>query len=42
MAGQGLWCNVLSLKQYHTCYYWFYEKGTMMAMVGIQGLYTPT
>ena len=31
---------VLSFKQYHTHYYWFYEKGTMRAMVGLQGLYT--
>ena len=27
---------VLSLKQYHTCYYQFYEKGTTRAMVGLQ------
>ena len=31
---------VLSLKQYHTHYYWFYEKGTMRAIVGLQGLHT--
>ena len=27
----------LLLKQYHTCYYWLYEKGTTKAMVGLQG-----
>ena len=31
---------VLSLKQYHTHYYRFYAKGTMRAMVGLQGLHT--
>ena len=30
---------VLSLKQYHTHYYRFYEKGTTRAMVGLQGLH---
>ena len=31
---------VLLLKQYHTYHYWFYEKGTMRAMVGLPGLHT--
>ena len=31
---------VLLLKQYHAHYYWFYEKGTTRAMVGLQGLHT--
>ena len=31
---------VLSLKQYHAHYYWFYEKGIMRAMVGLWGLHT--
>ena len=31
---------VLSLKQYNAHYYQFYEKGTMRAMVGLQGLCT--
>ena len=31
---------VLSLKQYHVQFYQFYEKGTMRAMVGLQGLHT--
>ena len=31
---------VLLLKQYHSHYYWFYEKGTTRAMVGLQGLHT--
>ena len=30
---------VLSPKQYHPHYYWFYEKGTTRAMVGLQGLH---
>ena len=30
---------VLSLKQYHAYYYWFYEKGMTRAMVGPQGLH---
>ena len=30
---------VLSLKQYHTCYYWLYEKRMTTAMVGLQGLH---
>ena len=30
---------VLLLKQYHTHYYCFYEKGMARAMVGLQGLY---
>ena len=30
---------VLSLKQYHTCYYWLYKKGMIRAMVGLQGLH---
>ena len=32
--------SVLSLKQFHTCYYRLYEKGTTMEMVGLQGLHT--
>ena len=31
---------VLSLKQYYTLFYRFYEKGTTRAMVGLQGLHT--
>ena len=31
---------VLSLKQYHACYYWLYEKGMTRAMVGLQGLHS--
>ena len=31
---------VLSLKQYHTQYYCFYEKGKMKAMIGLQRLHT--
>ena len=31
---------VLSLKQFHACYYKLYEKGTTKAMVGIQGLHS--
>ena len=30
---------VLSLKQYHTHYYYFYEKGMTRAMAGLQGLH---
>ena len=30
---------VLSLKQYHAHYYWFYEKWTTRAMAGLQGLH---
>ena len=30
---------VLSLKQYHTHYYRFYEKGTSRVMVGLQELH---
>ena len=30
---------VLSFKQFHTCYYRFYEKQTTRAMVGLQGLH---
>ena len=31
---------VLSLKQFHTCYYKPHEKGTTRAMVGLQGLHS--
>ena len=31
---------VLLLRQCHAHYYWFYEKGTTRAMVGLQGLHT--
>ena len=30
---------VLSLKQHHAHYYWLYERGTTMAMVGLQGMH---
>ena len=30
---------LLILKQYHAHYYWLYKKGTVMAMVGLQGLH---
>ena len=31
---------VLSLKQFHACYYRLYKKGTTRAMVGLQGLHS--
>ena len=31
---------VLSLKQYHACYYLLYEKGVTRPMVGLQGLHS--
>ena len=31
---------VLSLKQYHACVYWLYEKGITRALVGLQGLHS--